>query len=109
MGTQVTATGKFSPALPVECKPITYRVFGKVTSARSGKQIRGAKVTVVGTDISSPTGGAGNFRLRGVTPGNITLLYEKDGFEEAEVNLLVTADVPIGGAADISLTPKLKE
>jgi hypothetical protein len=61
--------------------------------------VRGATLTVEGTDISFPTGVGGDFR--GEAPaGTYTVLITKDGFEPHKVTDVV---VPEGGNADFAV------
>jgi hypothetical protein len=74
-------------------------ITGVVIDGFTGQPVRGATLTVEGTDISFPTGVGGDFR--GEAPaGTYTVLITKDAFEPHKVTDVV---VPEGGNADFAV------
>lgn len=106
--TQVNAEGKFMPAIPAKCKIIAFKVAGEVKDARTGSSLVGAVVQVQGTDNGIVTD-QGFFALTDVAPGQLKLLYSKEGFISTSKTITVAGDVHSGGVADINMSPKLEE
>jgi len=103
---RVSTTGALAPPLPNGCLPITFTVHGRVQNSLNGQSLQGVTVSVSGTGIKEQTSG-GIFELKGVRPGTITLVYERDGYIKATKELQVTSDVRLGGIADIAMSPKM--
>ena len=78
-------------------------VRGTVTNAVTGQPIRGATVTVTGTNISAITGADGTYELNNVPAGQQTLNGSAARFSPRQVQV----NVPAGQVTteDISLTP----
>jgi hypothetical protein len=109
--TKVTARansiGSYTPALPSECKLISYKVSARVQNARNGYSLSGVTVTVEGTD-NSVTSNWGFFTLRNVPAGQVTLVYRKNGYITTKRELTVTGNVNSGGVGDISMSPAME-
>jgi len=107
---RVNTLGALSPVLPSGCKKITYTIRGKVKNALNGRALRGAKVRVEGDSTVAPVSvsRSGFFRLRGVTPGSAKLVYTKNGYIIFERIIVLTGNVNTGGAADISMSPVMR-
>ena len=73
-------------------------VRGRVIAAATGKPVRGARVTVEGTTITTTTAADGSFALAGV-PSGASLAIVAEGFDTA----LVAADRAV--LADVALLP----
>ena len=74
-------------------------ITGVVIDGFTGQPVRGATLTVEGTDISFSTGVGGDFR--GEAPaGTYTVNVNKDGFESHKVTDVVVAE---GGNADFAV------
>jgi len=104
---RVNSIGQFSPALPTECKLITYTIRGRVKNARNGWMLSGMRVSVEGTNIATNSA-YGAFTLRGVPAGSARLVYSKSGFITNRKTLTVTADINSGGVADVSTSPAMQ-
>src|ERR1700741_1679184 len=63
----------------------TATVQGAITEAASGGPIADARVTIVGTVLQSTTNVLGNYRIAGITPGNVTLQIRRIGFKTMSV------------------------
>jgi outer membrane receptor protein involved in Fe transport len=74
-------------------------ISGVVIDGFTGEPVRGATLTIEGTDISIPTGVGGDFR--GQAPaGTLTVVVNKTGFETQKVTDIVVAE---GGNADFAV------
>jgi hypothetical protein len=86
---------------------INYLVKGQVKDARSGAVLNGVKVRFEGTS-NSATVQSGFFTLRIVELGNVTIVYELDGYITVKKRLAVSGNVNSGGAADVSMSPAMR-
>ncbi len=66
-------------------------VSGRVTDANTGQPVVGAQVSVVGSNQGAQTNAAGNYIIRGVTPGTPTLRVLSIGYAEQSKPVTVTA------------------
>lgn len=80
-------------------------VEGTVTDAGSGQPLAGAQVYVEGTDIGTLTGQDGNFRITGISTGQVTLAVQLIGYASAsrqvqiEAGQVATADFAVSRSA----------
>ena len=74
-------------------------ITGRVTDAASGQPISAVQVNVVGTSLGALTNDQGQFTLRGVSPGRVSVRVLRVGY--AEQRQLV--DVASGQAATLTL------
>ena len=70
-------------------------VSGQVTDARTGANLRGAKVTIEETGQWVSTGDLGRFRFASVPPGEYTLNVSFLGYVEQSVVVVVDSGLPI--------------
>jgi hypothetical protein len=103
---KVNSQATLTPALPTECKLITYTVKGMIKNAKNGAMLSNVKVKVKGQTSTTKSDG-GFYELEGVAPGNVTLEFSKNNFITAERPLVVTGHVSSGGMSDINLSPVL--
>jgi TonB-dependent receptor len=66
-------------------------VFGEITDAETGEALVGATVNIEGTAIGAATDIDGRYILRGVTAGEVTLLFRYIGYEQQLRTVRVTA------------------
>src|SRR5207237_9930228 len=59
----------------------TATVQGIVTDVGSGAPIADARVTITGTLLQSTTNVLGNYRIAGITPGNVTVQVRRIGYK----------------------------
>src|SRR5882672_6166340 len=59
----------------------TATVQGTVTDAASGAPIADARITIAGTVLQSTTNVLGNYRIAGITPGNVVLQVRRIGYK----------------------------
>jgi len=104
---RVNSIGQFWPALPTECKKITYAVKGQVKDARSGALLNGVTVRIEGTSNSASVQ-SGFFTLRIQALGDETLVYERDGYITLKKRVSISGNVNSGGAADVSMSPAMR-
>lgn len=102
----ITSIGTIVPSLPDKCKRITYSIQGEVKDARTGAGLAGTIVTIVGTGQQA-VAAHGFFTFSNVPKGNVTLKYEKNGYIESQQLLYLQADLNNGGAADVSMSPRM--
>ena len=69
-------------------------ITGRVTDAASGQPIPGAQVSIVGTQIGTQTNSAGNYTIRSVTPGPLSVRVLIIGYSEQRKQVTVTAGQP---------------
>ena len=69
-------------------------ITGRVTDAASGQPIPGAQVSIVGTQIGTQTNSAGNYTIRSVTPGPLSVRVLIIGYSEQQKQVTVTAGQP---------------
>ena len=67
----------------------TGTITGRVTDAANGVPMVGVSVRVTGTQIGSQTGDDGRYTIRGITPGVVTIQFNRIGYEakKAAVNV----------------------
>jgi hypothetical protein len=104
--TKVTSVGKFSPAVPKECKKVEFVIRGSTKDARTGEMLGEVTVRVVDTDVEDKTL-TGYFALQRVPGGSTKIKYEKPGYITAEKQFEVTGNVVTGGPADVSMSPEM--
>jgi len=104
---RVNSMGTFTPALPVECKRITFYVRGRIKNARNGWALSGVKVCVQGTS-NCVTSRWGFFTLRNIAGGAVKLTYQKSGYIANEKTLSITGNINSGGVADVSTSPTMR-
>jgi outer membrane receptor protein involved in Fe transport len=85
----------------------TGSVAGRVTDARTGHGVPGARVSLQGTSLGTVTNDSGGFRIANVPPGNYTVTVRRIGYVQAERAIVVTADREIVADVrlDVSATP----
>src|SRR5262245_26888853 len=66
-------------------------ITGRVTEAGSGNPVVGAQIMVVGSNLGAQSNANGNYIVRGVTPGNVTVRVLTIGFSEKTQQVQVTA------------------
>lgn len=59
--------------------PPVANLYGMVTDAETGSPLSGVKVTIDG--LVTYTDASGNYGFTGLTPGNYTVTFEKEGYE----------------------------
>ena len=67
----------------------TGSITGRVTDAANGVPMVGVSVRVTGTQIGSQTGDDGRYTIRGVTPGVVTITFNRIGYEAKKASLNV--------------------
>ena len=67
------------------------------------RPVPGAQVTVVGTQIGALTNDAGEYTIRNVPPGTVTVRAQRIGFTPSDIRVAVTAGAT--ATADFSLVP----
>jgi TonB-linked SusC/RagA family outer membrane protein len=75
-------------------------VTGRVTDAASSQPLSAVMVSVSGTNIGAQTNAEGQFILRGVAPGTVSLRALRIGYAEARQTVTLAA----GGTATVNLT-----
>jgi TonB-dependent starch-binding outer membrane protein SusC len=78
------ALGALLVASPLQAQQ-TATVQGAITDAASGAPIADARITIAGTVLQSTTNVLGNYRIAGITPGNVTLQIRRIGFKTMSV------------------------
>src|SRR3989442_670613 len=76
----VLALGALLVAPPLVAQQ-TATVQGTVTDGASGAPIADARVTIAGTLLQSTTNVLGNYRIAGITPGNVTVQVRRIGYK----------------------------
>jgi hypothetical protein len=107
VSTAVSFDGELIPALPSGCQPITYSIRGTAQNAPDASYLAGVQVIIEGTDYTATTDGSGHFSFPSVPAGNHTFKYTLSGFINGEKSIVISADISVGGAADISMSPVL--
>jgi TonB-dependent starch-binding outer membrane protein SusC len=93
-GTQATLIRRAGQAIP---PAFAGTVTGKVSELVSGQPVAGAKVEIVGGDISTTTRSDGLFRLNGVPEGRVRVRVTRLGFKAQEQS------VDVGASATVSV------
>lgn len=75
-------------------------ITGRVTDAASGLPIPALQVSVVGTTLGSQTNAEGQYTIRGVNPGTVTVRALRVGFIEGRQTVVV----PAGGTVTANFT-----
>lgn len=70
--------------------PPSTTVIGKVTDASTGNPIAGAKVEVIGTNISTKTDSAGTYTITGITSLDLLPRASATGYDSVEWPLMLT-------------------
>lgn len=65
------------PLTPIP--PPVANLYGKVIDAETGSPLSGVKITIDG--LVTYTDASGNYVFTGLTPGNYTVTFEKEGYE----------------------------
>jgi len=68
----------------------TGTITGRVTDAANGVPMVGVSIRVIGTQIGSQTGDDGRYTIRGVTPGVVTIQFNRIGYEAKKAAVNVT-------------------
>jgi TonB-dependent SusC/RagA subfamily outer membrane receptor len=80
----------------------TGTISGRVTDGASGQPIAAAQISIVGTTTGTITTGEGQYSLRGVPAGSITLRVLRVGYSESRQTVSVAAGQTV--TLDITLT-----
>jgi hypothetical protein len=93
--------------VPKKLPPPAGTVVGKVTDARTGQGVAGARVSLQGTSLSALTNDSGGFRITNVPPGGYTLVARRIGYVQGARQITVTADqeVAVELRLEISASP----
>jgi TonB-linked SusC/RagA family outer membrane protein len=89
--------------MEAQAQVTTGQVSGRVTHAQGGQPIVGAQVRVIGTNIGTVTDDAGQYTIRLVPPGDVTLRVTRIGFAEQTRTVASTAGMTAN--ADFTLAP----
>lgn len=81
----------------------TGQVSGRVTHAQGGQAIVGAQVRITGTNLGAVTDDNGQYTIRLVPPGDVTLRVTRIGFGEQSRAVSVAAGA--SASADFTLAP----
>jgi TonB-linked SusC/RagA family outer membrane protein len=68
----------------------TGAITGRVTDASNGVPMVGVSVRVTGTQIGSQTADDGRYTIRGITPGVVTVQFNRIGYESRKAAVNVT-------------------
>src|SRR5262249_27178869 len=66
-------------------------ITGRVTDAQSGQPVIGALLTVVGSNVGAQTNSNGNYIIRGVNAGALTVRALTSGYADQSKQVTVTA------------------
>ena len=72
-------------------QPTATAITGRVTDAQSGQPVIGAQLTVVGSNVGAQTNSNGNYILRGVNAGALTVRVLTIGYADQSKPVTVTA------------------
>ena len=89
--------------MEAQAQDATGQVTGRVTHAQGGQPIVGAQVRVTGTNLGAVTDDAGQYTIRLVPPGDVTLRVTRIGFGEQTRTVTTTAGMTAN--ADFALAP----
>ncbi|MGQ0764814.1 MAG: SusC/RagA family TonB-linked outer membrane protein [Gemmatimonadota bacterium] len=83
---------------------------GRVTDALTGQPIAAAQISVIGTTLGSQTNNDGQYTIRGVSPGQVTLRILRIGYAEQRRQVTVATGTPVSQsfalqAVAVSLNP----
>ena len=93
--------------VPKQLPPPSGTVVGRVSDARTGQPVPGARVTLNGTRFAALTTDSGAFRIADVPVGRYTLAVRRIGYVAAQQPVTVAADqaVRVDVRLEISVTP----
>ncbi|HEY6156662.1 MAG TPA: TonB-dependent receptor [Gemmatimonadales bacterium] len=103
----VSTTGKMA-LVPIRGDdPGPGSIVGRVTDARAGQGVVGARVSVVATRFSTVTNDSGGFRITDVPPGSYTLNARRIGYVTGTTTVTVVADheATVELRLDVSASP----
>ena len=84
------AVGLFTAGQIAAAQAATGAITGRVTDAGNGVPMVGVSVRVVGTQIGSQTADDGRYTIRGITPGVVTIQFNRIGYESRKASVNVT-------------------
>ncbi len=78
--------------IPVGSPRVTGSVAGRVTDAKTGLGVAGARVTLQGASVGAVTDDNGGFRMTNVPPGTYTVTVRRIGYAQGAGSVAVVAD-----------------
>jgi len=86
----LAALGLLTAGQIAAAQAATGSITGRVTDAANGVPMVGVSVRVTGTQIGSQTGDDGRYTIRGITPGVVTIQFNRIGYEAKKASVNVT-------------------